>query len=165
MSNINLSVPQKAFFWANMYLSSIQKGLQTAHCVSALFLKYKHNPNMFGSILDWAQNSKTIIIFDGGTDDNLQYMVNNDLSHDDNPYPYVLFQEGYEELRGTITCVGIIVPEKIYKEADYFRINQWNLSHQSPHGLSIYFDRLRNSGWSEKEIDIIVKISKSRLAI
>ena len=33
----------RAYFWGNMYLSSIQQGIQAAHVVTEMFAKYVDN--------------------------------------------------------------------------------------------------------------------------
>ena len=65
----------RAYFFTNRYLSSIQHGIQTAHCVAELFVKYNHevfsNTVQDGQLYSWAENDKTIIVLNGGSNEDL----------------------------------------------------------------------------------------------
>lgn len=117
----------RLYFFGNMYLSSIQQGIQAAHVVHELFLKYPaYDPNHHDldetgdTLFEWADNHKTMILLNGGYSDNLRELINqfNDLR---NPYPWTSFHEGQDSLDGALTCVGIVLPEKIYEAAKALR--------------------------------------------
>jgi hypothetical protein len=115
----------KLFSFTNMYLSGLQAGLQTAHAVAALFRKYPHtigyeadigNCCIPGSLecdhlIDWADNFQTIIILNGGSSEELSDL-SVFLSHQ-NEYPYVQYRESEEAANNLLTCVAIVVPEKL----------------------------------------------------
>jgi len=100
-----------------MYLSSIQNGIQPAHCVAEMFVKYStQDPEQYRTLYDWAENHKTMIVLNGGYSDNLQQLVNL-LCVEKNLYPWACFCESKEALNDALTCVGIILPERIYEAA------------------------------------------------
>jgi len=63
----------RAYFFGNMYLSSIQQGIQAAHVVTEMFTKYPidHECIKFDDLNDWANNHKTMILLNGGYGENL----------------------------------------------------------------------------------------------
>lgn len=100
----------------NFYLSSLQHGLQTAHVVSDLFVKYgsQSGPEL-NALLHWAAADKTIIILNGGNCESLQKTMELwsgpalDLG-----LPFTLFKEDGPSLNGALTAIGIILPESIW---------------------------------------------------
>jgi hypothetical protein len=108
----------RLYTFVNMYLSSIQHGIQTAHVVSELYEKYRSiDVKKYGSLsrdnlYDWGRNHKTIIVLNGGFSDNLDDIC-HELSNQD-LYPYAKFVEGKAELRGATTAVGIVLPKSVY---------------------------------------------------
>ncbi len=119
----------RAYYFGNMYLSSIQQGIQAAHVTHELFLKHtvhsKYTSDIIGDrqrdmLYDWARNHKTMILLNGGYADNLRELIQ--LFHNrTNPYPWAFFNEGQDSLDGALTCVGIVLPEKIYAASAAFR--------------------------------------------
>jgi hypothetical protein len=95
-------------------MSQIQYGIQSAHLVGDLSVKYE-NPNNFLTQVykEWARKDKTMIILSAV---NLQGLkdVYESLSQFDSEFPVGCFHEDEESLGGLLTCVGIIVPETIY---------------------------------------------------
>ena len=111
----------RAYFFVNMYLSSIQNGLQSAHCISEMFVKYCNLVcNETSILLEWANNNKTIIILNGGYSENLQSIIQL-LDTPSNLYPWATFNEGFDALNGALTCVGIILPHHIYESCESLR--------------------------------------------
>lgn len=110
----------RAYFFGNMYLSSIQQGIQAAHVTHELFRKYKTPSVFFDSLANWADLHKTMILLNGGYGDNLRALIDM-FNTTENPYPYTFFHEGEDSLDGALTCVGIVLPEKIYETASEMR--------------------------------------------
>lgn len=115
----------RAYFFGNMYLSSIQQGIQAAHVTGELFCKYTtdgselHTPESV--LYDWANDHKTMILLNGGyleTMEDLWYFLEYTT---DKPYPYAKFHEGLDSLGGVLTSIGIVLPEKIYLTAAAMR--------------------------------------------
>ena len=92
-----------------MYLSSLQKGLQTAHVVSELALN--STDDLF---TEWAEKDKTIIVLNGGNSASLE-AFEEFLSTSECGWPWAAFREDEQSLNGAITAVGVIVPESVYK--------------------------------------------------
>jgi hypothetical protein len=91
----------------NMYLSSIQQGIQAFHCLGEMTLDYTGN-KMFE---DWLSIHKTLICVNGGNNESLQALY---ALLSESEYPVAKFHEDEASMAGMLTCVGIIVPEKIY---------------------------------------------------
>lgn len=99
----------------NFYLSAIQQGVQTAHVTSELFAKYRQDSLARRKLYEWAEEHKTIIILNGGAAGNireaaLQLQAIGKVLN----LPTAWFHEDEFSLDGTMTCTGIVVPEKIY---------------------------------------------------
>lgn len=110
----------RAYFFGNMYLSSIQQGIQAAHVTAELFMKsHSEEGNMY--LLDWANNHKTMILLNAGYSEEIRRLIEF-FDTADNPYPWASFNEGQDALDGALTCVGIVVPEKIYRFAELLRL-------------------------------------------
>jgi hypothetical protein len=91
-----------------MYLSSIQHGIQSLHCLQEMNNTYQNeNP----SLTDWAENHKTAIVLNGGTSEQM-LAIKHLMEHQSNAFPWGYFNE--PSLDNALTCVGIILPEYIY---------------------------------------------------
>jgi hypothetical protein len=97
----------------NMYLSSIQQGIQAAHCVAEMMASENTHRGRTLSIIDWAHDHKTIICLNGGNNKSLNDFY--DLVKVQSRFPVARFFEDEDSMAGMLTCVGIIVPESIYK--------------------------------------------------
>jgi len=103
-----------------MYLSSIQQGIQAAHVVADMFVKYAYHDKEAEALRDWASDHKTMILLNGGYSETIRELATF-FDHPSNPYPWTEFYEGRDALDGAITDVGIILPAKIYNTAAYLR--------------------------------------------
>jgi len=113
----------RAYFFGNMYLSHIQQGIQAAHVVGELFVRYNANSPEYQKVemlYEWAENHKTMILLNGGYSATIRSLFQF-LDSEDNPYPFAPFHEGQDALDGALTDVGIILPEKIYTTSMLFR--------------------------------------------
>jgi len=147
----------RAYFFGNLYLSSIQQGIQASHTVVEMFNKYlpsnfEHSgeccfePNKQAIALsDWATNHKTMILLNGGYSIAILNLLEF-FSESQNPYPWSEFRESEEALDGALTCIGIILPEKIYDTAKEIRdnnglglteIQNYGTYHQAPGSLPV----------------------------
>lgn len=117
-TKLNKSEIYRGYFFTNMYVDSLQKGLQTAHCVSELFIKYDTQTDDPASTVlrKWAENDKTIIILNGGNHFDLQ-QLNKQLSKLATALdlPNASFREDGKSLNKAMTAVGLIVPDTIYE--------------------------------------------------
>lgn len=102
-------------FVNHLYMSPIQWGIQTAHCVSTMSVMYKQNTQQAQDYREWAEGECTIIVCQGGnvamlTDlhDRLRPLADAlDLA-------VVKFHEDEQSLGGVITSVAVLVPETLY---------------------------------------------------
>jgi hypothetical protein len=110
----------RAYFFCNYYLSSIQQGIQSAHCLAEMFVDYTDPWTAQNILFEWAQNHKTMVVLNGGNSENVLaiYAALCRLC-DELEYPYGVFKEDTASLNSAYTCTGVIVPEKIYKYNEY----------------------------------------------
>ena len=120
----------RAYYFGNMYLSSIQQGIQAAHVTAEMLLKYvtitedyevTANPKRIMA-WQWARDHKTMVLLNGGYGETIRNLIEffDDI---ENPYPWAEFYEGEDALDGALTDVGIILPEKIYAGSSELRSN------------------------------------------
>lgn len=102
-------------FVANLYLSPLQCGLQTAHVVSELSAaKNRHTRD--SAYKTWAEHDKTIIIcaalHHGGVLECYEELkrINSALL-----LPCALFREDEVSMNGMATACGVIVPKEYYE--------------------------------------------------
>ncbi len=121
----------RAYFFGNMYLSSIQQGIQAQHCTGEFAVNYNpalaadgklycEDPEKYAMLMDYLDNHKTSILLNGGYSENLHRLISL-FATEDNSYPWAFFHESEEALDGALTCVGIILPEAIYETAAFVR--------------------------------------------
>ena len=135
---------RRAYFFTNMYLSQIQRGIQAGHVIGEMSIKYDHCSDFY----KWALYNKTMIVLNGGMNDNLE-KITELFNNNENPYNWAYFQESEEALNCAVTCVGIILPENIYDIASDIRAK------------SVMVDWNSISEW---EIELIEIINSCRLA-
>lgn len=123
------------YAWGNMYLSSIQQGIQAGHVIGNMSVKYGANPDSM--YCDWAKNHKTMILLNGGMSCNLGDIVEH-FSKQDNPFEWAPFSESRDALDGALTSVGIILPEDVYENAKKVRKREIDLFHLDPWEATLY---------------------------
>lgn len=112
----------RAYYFTNMYLSPIQKGIQTAHCTAEFFINTNPNSPEYSIICDWARNHKTMIVLDGGNHRQLADLYFGlKVIQQNYPLPVAIFNEDEQALNNATTCVGIILNEKVYEAASIVR--------------------------------------------
>jgi len=110
----------RCYHLSNMYLSSIQHGIQSSHSQMELFVKYQKDSKQKEALYDWAENHKTMIVLNGGFLSTMREALAV-IAVEDNPYPWSTFHESEEALGGILTNVAIVIPEKIYETAALIR--------------------------------------------
>lgn len=112
----------RAYYFGNMYLSSIQQGIQALHVTHEMYTKYVYpDPAQQYFILDnWARDHKTVVLLNAGYGEEIRSLVHffEDAA---NPLPWASFHEGKDSLDGALTCVGIVLPEEFYEGAKEVR--------------------------------------------
>lgn len=131
----------RGYFFVNMYLSSIQKGIQTAHCITKIAHENKQN----NYVMEYPEHM-TKIVLDGGNHKMLLelHAAIADLGKQfqekypgEKWYPFAAFHEDEQSLNGACTCVGIILPERIYEFADNVRHNVYKIEEHADGALSV----------------------------
>jgi hypothetical protein len=153
----------------NMYMSSIQQGIQSAHAQMELFVKYQQTTKQKSMLCDWATNHKTMIVLNGGF---MSDMIDayTFLDSDKNPYPYTKFHESEEALGGILTNIAIVLPEKSYKLSEFLRTRivdeQLNLDPKLPEESAAKVrETLQSFGdYTQYEIELATLMNNFRLA-
>ena len=106
-------------FVNHLYMSPIQWGIQTAHCVSTMMNNAAEtkdeDPLSYAAVHKWAAQEPTIIVCQGGnaamlTDLYVKLVpLAARLGH-----PIVKFHEDEQSLGGVITAVAVLVPDFLY---------------------------------------------------
>jgi hypothetical protein len=145
----------RAYYFGNMYLSSIQQGIQALHCTSEMYLKYDpRNPSpQSAGLRIWGEQDKTVVLMNGGDCAALEKIANK-LASLDNPYAWAEWNEGRTDLNSALTCVGIILPPRIYDSAKELR--------RPPRYRE---DDMISDDLSEWELEFIEILNGCRLAI
>jgi hypothetical protein len=95
------------------HLSTMQKGIQAAHCVAEMLAStklLKRHQKQYEMISQWADTDKTLIVLDGGNSDQL-FQFADFLGLTKCKFPRALFYEDQETMCGLLTAVGIIIPD------------------------------------------------------
>jgi hypothetical protein len=107
----------RLYFFNNMYLSSIQNGIQAGHVAVELMKKYGRESKEWGdrieAVHDWAENHKTFIVLNGGGTPTM-HEIKAHLESPENPYPFAFFNE--PDADGLLSSVCILLPERMYDE-------------------------------------------------
>lgn len=138
----------RLYTFTNFYLSSIQQGIQSAHCLHELFLNYPAEPSTLAStkLFDWANNHKTMIVLNGGDSQSLSELYGElvPLARSGN-FPLAKFSEDERSLNNALTCVGIVLPEAVY-------------------GIDLYDESSSQFNHASADIELKKIISRYRLA-
>ena len=159
----------RAYFFNNMYLSPIQQGIQSAHVLGELMVKYScYNPEKWDKVLDWAKDHKTMIVLNAGYSSVINEIVEN-IDIDSCEYPCASFRESDDALCGALTSFGIILPERIYEIAAAVRNRQITIAELELVAMGMNTDILTfnlasgymvevklNNYWHVTEFDVMI---------
>lgn len=118
----------RGYVFGNMYLSTIQQGIQGEHVLGEMVVKYL-NPHVIATsgvtkqgitLYDYLDKHKTTIHLNAGYSSELRLLIDH-FESSQNPYPWSYFCESEEALDGALTGVGIVLPESIYYVAELMR--------------------------------------------
>lgn len=135
----------RCYHFGNYYMSSIQQGIQAAHCQMELFVKYEkidlydyarntndsppehiiRRANLAGQLFNWSKNYKTMVCLNGGNNKDLLKI--KELFTFNDTYPWSYFCEDEESLGGILTNLCIVLPEAIYDSAAKIRNREYTL--------------------------------------
>lgn len=110
----------RAYFWGNMYMSSIQQGIQSLHCLSEMYQKYTDsivNTEQREALFEWGLTYKTVIVLNAGEMSALEKVESLIESIDNPSYAWASWRESADAMNCALTSVGIILPERMYKAA------------------------------------------------
>lgn len=119
----------RLYSFVNFYLSGIQAGIQTGHMAVDLLAKYRGNDTTGHTDIawGWATQHKTFIVLNGGAHEQIAARedffgdlprAEEEIGH---PLPWCHFNEDVASLNGLLTCVGVVLPAKIFDAVDYRR--------------------------------------------
>lgn len=122
----------KAYFFVNCYLSQIQRGIQPAHVVGEMALKYgtpalDNHLQMAEMFETWLREHKTMVVLNGGPQDRLQYVAGL-AENSTYQLPWAYFVESEDALNGALTCVGLIADPTTVERVDNIRAEKANLN-------------------------------------
>ena len=135
-------------FIGNGYISPLQHGLQAAHVVTRMFIKYDRDFEEKQMIFEWG-DSPTKWLLDGGYQERLEevYAILQILS--DKIYlPYAKFHEEVPALNGALTSVGFVVDTNKFPKTNGFRKNMNTMK---------MFESIRNKKLSEAHCYAVLK--------
>lgn len=126
----------RLYSFVNYYLSQLQAGLQTAHCVSEMSVAYNVETNERDMYRNWAVNHRTIIICNGGNSAMLEDVFSTLAEHAEQyELPLVKFYEDEQSLNNALTSVAIVVPARFY-DAKFVKgqegLGDWYVNVENP---------------------------------
>lgn len=152
--------------FGNYYLSSIQQGIQAAHCIADILVKYPTDVHQSISSRNWAINHKTIILLNGGNKQSL-FELSTFLDSPHNPYPWGSFHEDQQSLNECLTHVGIILPESVYSAAELIRKRIVMLT-QHDDNYKLFYKEYPQPAYEDEfsnwELQLILKLNGCGLA-
>lgn len=119
----------RAYVFVNAALSSIQKGIQAAHTIQDMCVRYRNwkgEPKIAETFWRWAGTDKTLIVCHGGFNAGMMDWWNF-IMHRHHEHPREYFREDHETLGGLTTGVGIVVPDYIYDMVAKIRKGEMNI--------------------------------------
>lgn len=108
----------RCYFLTNLYLSSIQHGIQSGHAVTELFVKYdkpttSQEQALRDMVYDHAINHKTWYVLNGGMTEHLEPALDIVKA---SGLPWATFYE--PGIGDALTAIALIVPNRIYDLVD-----------------------------------------------
>jgi len=106
----------RAYTIVNMYMAGIHAGIQSAHILTEMALaSLEADSQESKTFQSWAKNDKTLIVLNGGSNQNLRKMMQLiEPACRELELPFAAFHESQEALDGALTGFGLIVPSRIY---------------------------------------------------
>lgn len=101
-------------FVANHYLSQLQLGLQTAHVVGNMSIKYNDDSREDHAYRTWANDDKTIIILGAGNHAGVLACWAETIRTNTMALPQSIFFEDEQSMNSMATACGVVVPEKYW---------------------------------------------------
>jgi len=139
----------------NYYLSSIQQGIQAAHALGEMVAKYQVSSNGAAKVCyEWLQHHKTMVLLNGGNSHDLKALWALLSDPRNTEFPVSKFYEDAQSLNGALTCVAIVLPDRLY-EAKWDDVSQPIPAWYQPDGEAVV-------GWEAELLDVIKKLPLAR---
>lgn len=106
----------RCYHFGNFYFSGVHAGIQSHHSFMEIFNKFKNKQNstQYYMLNKWAEENKTVIVLNGGMESNLEEFEMF-MNKDENPFAWASFREGKEATNSSLTNIGVILPDYIFK--------------------------------------------------
>ena len=124
---------KRLYTFTHNWLKPLNQGIQTTHSTVELFNKYVPNLSdncvsamekvskvAYSILWDWSLNYKTEIMLNPGVSGDLEELLFL-LQDKENFYPWAEFYEDDYSLKGVMTAISLVIPEKIYNTSSYIR--------------------------------------------
>lgn len=148
----------RAYFFGNMYLSSIQHGIQAAHVVTTMLTSYNDDTPERTVLLEWATQHMTKDLRVGGYQSTLNTIY--EILKKTCPVigvPFCKFHEEQDALNGALTSVGVVLDTNLLDSTGNTFVGQ-----SIPQLLQSADFELRGDGLSSMEAyDILAALVKS----
>lgn len=149
-------------FINHLYMSPLQWGIQTAHCVSTMS-RCKKTALQTLAYNEWADEEPTIIVLQGGNLGSLKRLEDTLFPLAQKlELPFASFREDQESLGGILTAVSVLVPETLFdvKKEEFFDGTVcYKHTYSNGNGYSTY-----DENHNLKEFELIEIIKSARLA-
>lgn len=146
----------------NYYLSSIQQGIQAAHALGEMVAKYTDDfpeENTAVTMFEWLNNHKTMVLLNGGNHAALNDLYTLLTDPRNTEFPVSKFHEDEQSLAGMLTCVAIILPERLYA-AEWIKPTQYSDGYWVYDNGNNFAERI--TGWEAELLDVIKKLPLAR---
>jgi hypothetical protein len=125
MSRITTQYDYRLYTLINMYFSSIQQGIQSAHVVGNLLAGKLENQ----AVKSWATIDKTMVVLNGGMTKDILEAHGKLETVNQEKYPVGVFHEDWDACN-SLMSIGIVLPEEVYAS-----LKQPDGSYISPAGI------------------------------
>ena len=165
----------RAYFFGNMYLSSIQQGIQAHHASTEMYNKYFPRPTQVGEccfdateqsimLADWGHDHKTDVLLNGGDSQDLlelESFLEGDLDSDS------VRLNNHDDAASSF---GIVLPPKIYDGIKLMnkvkRLPRDSYDRQNwERNKALMFELGHEEVYNDWEIELMQRINRCKLAI
>lgn len=108
-----MEIEYRCYTFGNMYLSSIQQGIQAAHAITEIAV-IEHSTGGYRNFMEWAFHHKTMVCLNAGAETDLLEIEKLFKQSDNGTLAWASFRESEEALGGSLTCLAIVIPSTIY---------------------------------------------------
>lgn len=111
----------RVYTFTHFMLSTMAQGIQAGHAKDELFNNYRNTHIEENKVLfDWSINHKTHVSLSGGISSDMEELWTF-LCTEENPYPLSNFHEDEDSLKGIMTSIAMVLPERIYEVASMIK--------------------------------------------